>query len=68
MPKFVTNLGLSLSMARKSLQVIKEMILELSKLIDHEPPYWLRDGYDNLPTDIVTNFFEIKIKDNNSKI
>jgi len=38
------------------------MILKLSKMIDEEPPYWLREGYDDLPKDIATNFFKVDIE------
>ena len=62
MPKFLEKLGLSLKEARRSLKVVREMIIELSKLIKTTPPYWLREGYDELPPDIVTNFFEIEIE------
>jgi len=62
MPKFLGKLGLSLRDARRSLKAVKGMILELSRIIEKEPPYWLREGYDDLPQDIATNFFEIKIE------
>ncbi|MCK4789844.1 MAG: hypothetical protein KAV87_39255 [Desulfobacteraceae bacterium] len=62
MPKFLDKLGLSLRKARKSIRTVREMILKLSKMIDEEPPYWLREGYDDLPKDIVTNFFEVNIE------
>jgi len=62
MPKFLDKLGLSLRKARKSIKTVKEMILEISKMINQEPPYWLREGYDDLSQDIVTNFFEIDIE------
>jgi hypothetical protein len=44
------------------LKAIREMIIKLSKIINNDPPYWLREGYDDLPPDSVTNFFEINIK------
>jgi hypothetical protein len=62
MPKFLDKLGLSLRKARKSLRTVREMILEISKMINRKPPYWLREGYDELPQDIVTNFFEVDIE------
>lgn len=62
MPKFLDKLGLSLRKARKSLQAVREMILEISRMINQEPPYWLREGYDDLTQDIVTNFFETDIE------
>lgn len=62
MPKFLDKLGLSLRKARKSLLAVREMILMLSKMIDNQPPYWLRKGYDELPEDIVTNFFDVTIE------
>ena len=61
MPKFLDKLGLSLRKARKSIWAVREMVLELSKMIDEEPPYWLREGYDGLPKDIVTNFFRVDV-------
>ena len=39
-----------------------KMILEISEMINQEPPYWLRQGYDDLPQDIATNFFETHIE------
>jgi len=62
MPKFLDKLGLSLRKARRSIWAVREMILKLSKMIDEEPPYWLREGYDELPGNIVTNFFEIEVE------
>ncbi len=62
MPKFLDKLGLSLRKARGSIWAVREMILELSKMIDEEPPYWLREGYDDLPRDIGLNFFEVIIE------
>jgi hypothetical protein len=62
MPRFLDDLGLSLEKAEQSIKSVKEMILNLSKLIDISPPYWLRDGYDDLSEDIVTNFFETKVE------
>jgi hypothetical protein len=61
-PKFLDKLGLSLSEAHRSIQTVKIMILELSKMTQKEPPYWLRKSYHKLPSDIVTNFFNIKIE------
>lgn len=58
-PKFITTLGLSIQEAERSLQSIMGMILELSKMMKREPPYWLRKDYDKLSSDIVTNFFLI---------
>jgi hypothetical protein len=62
MPEFLDKLGLSLRKARKSIQTVREMILEISRMIDQGPPYWLREGYHDLPQNIVTNFFEIDIE------
>jgi hypothetical protein len=62
MPKFLDKLGLSLRIARKSIKTAMKMILEISKMINQEPPYWLRQGYDDLPQDIATNFFETHIE------
>lgn len=61
MPKFLDKLGLSLRKARRSIWAVREMILELSKKINEEPPYWLREDIDNLPGNIGLNFFEIII-------
>lgn len=61
-PKFLDKLGLSLRKARRSIWAVREMILELSKKIDEEPPYWLREDIDNLPGNIGLNFFEIVIE------
>ena len=61
-PTFFAKLGLSLPEAHRSLQTIKKMILELSRMTQREPPFWLRKGYDKLPADIITNFFEIGIE------
>lgn len=61
-PTFLDKLGLSLPEAHRSLQTIRMMILELSKMTQREPPYWLRKGYNKLPADIITNFFEIEIE------
>lgn len=62
MPKFLDKLGLFLTNARKSIKAVRGMILEISKMINQQPPYWLREGFDDLPPDIVTNFFEITIE------
>ena len=62
MPTFLDKLGLSLRRARKSIQAVRDMIQELSRMINKEPPYWLREGYDDLGQDIVTNFFETDIE------
>ena len=62
MPEFLDKLGLSLRKARKSIQTVREMILEISRMINQGPPYWLREGYHDLPQNIVTNFFEIDIE------
>ena len=59
MPKFLGRLGLSLREARKSIKTIKSMILNLSKLLNLEIPHWLREGYNDLPPEVVTNFFKI---------
>lgn len=61
-PNFLTTLGLSLQEAGRSLKSVVGMILELSKMMSKEPPYWLRKDYDKLSSDIVTNFFEITIE------
>jgi len=61
-PKFLKTLGLSLTEARSSLKTIRNIILALSDMIGNDPPYWLRKGYDDLPSDIVTNFFDIELK------
>jgi hypothetical protein len=61
-PSFLEKLGLSLREAERSLTAVKEIILALSDMIGRERPYWLRKRYDDLPPDIVTNFFEIEIK------
>lgn len=63
MPKFLDKLGLSLRKARRSIWAVREMILKLSKMIGEEPPYWLREGYDALPRDIVTNFFKVEMEE-----
>ena len=61
-PKFLHTLGLSLQEADRSVRSVRLMFIELSKIIKRKPPYWLRDGYDKLPTDITTNFFEIVLE------
>ena len=61
-PKFLGKLGLTIGEARKSLEIIKLMFLELAKIININPPYWLRKGYDNLPEEIIMNFFSIDIE------
>lgn len=61
-PSFLEKLGLSLHAAEDSLKSVRDMILMLSEIMGWERPYWLRKGYDNLPQDIVTNFFDIEIK------
>lgn len=62
LPKFFDKLGLSIPMALRSLKTVKAMILELSKMTRNEPPYWLREDFDNLPTNIVTNYFKTEIE------
>lgn len=62
LPKFLDQLGLSLPEAARSLQTIKMMIRELSKMTRKEPPYWIRKGYAKLPADIVTNFLKIEVE------
>ena len=61
-PNFLNRLGLSLPEARSSLGTVKKLISTLSKLIDRDPPYWLREGYDELPQGIVTNFFDVGVE------
>lgn len=59
-PSFLEQMGLSLREAQRSLNTVKEIILALSDMIGRKRPYWLRKRYDELPPDIVTNFFEIE--------
>lgn len=64
-PGFLEELGLSLTEARRSLAAVKKIILALSDMIGRDRPYWLREGYDELPPNVVTNFFEIEIEKSN---
>lgn len=61
-PKFLERLGLSLTEASNSLKTIRGMIIEISRLIENDPPHWLRNGYDGLPDDITTNFFDVVVE------
>ena len=61
-PKFLEKLGLSLTEATNSLITVKKMVIEIARLINIDPPHWLRKGYDDLPDDITTNFFDVIVE------
>ncbi len=61
-PNFLEKLGLSLTEAKTSLTTVEKMIVEFSKIIKKEPPYWLGERYDELPEDITMNFFDIVVQ------
>jgi hypothetical protein len=61
-PRFLKKLGLSLTEAENSLKTVSKMIIEISKMINSDPPHWLRKGYDDLPDDITTNFFDVIVE------
>jgi len=62
MPKFLDRLGLSLTEAWKSIDTVKGIILQMAAMINQKSPHWLREGYEDLPQDIVTNFFDITLE------
>lgn len=61
-PQFFNKLGLTIGEARKSLKTIKIMFLEIAKMTNIDPPFWIRKGYDDLPQEIATNFFSIEVE------
>ena len=58
-PKFLDDLGITLAKAKKSIITIRKLFIAFAELIDASPPYWLRDGYDDLDISLRSNFFEI---------
>lgn len=47
-PQFINDLGLSLPSSEDSLKAVSEMITELSKQLEMEVPYWLRDDINDM--------------------
>ena len=56
-PLFLEKIGLTLDASKKSISCVQKMIIEISKQMNKEPPFWLRDDLTSI------NYFGLTISD-----